>query len=421
MTIAKIRTIIRDAKGAQESLLVLSPEQRKQVLLSLSRSLERNTSLILRENNKDVHAASTHGLSSAFIDRLTLDGPKLSSIASSLREIAKLPELLFETLESRTMSSGIAIKKVRVPLGLLAVIYESRPNVTIDAFGMAFKSGNSILLKGGEEIRNTNHIFERLIRESLRKGKIDERIVYDLSMIARETSRELMENPRIDCLIPRGGKSLIETVRNLAKVPVIITGASVVHTFVDANADVALAVRVVANAKTRRVSICNALDVLLVHSAVARPFLERLSSKLLKEKVELRADPRSFVVLNDLQYPFLKKALKADFDTEFLDYILAVKIVDTPSEAFEHIKQHSLGHSECIITNNSRLAERFFREIDAACIYWNTSTQFSDGKEFGLGGEMGISTQKLHARGPFAYRELTTWKYQIESTGAVRP
>ncbi len=231
---------------------------------------------------------------------------------------------------------------------------------------------------------------------------------------------ELLQNINIDCLIPRGGKNLIDFIRNNAKVPVIITGASVVHTYVDDNADLEMAKKIIINAKTRRVSICNALDVLLVHKNTYQELIKNIIKELENKKIEVRADKRSYTIFKKLKYPYLKQAKLQDFDTEFLDYVLAVKVVDNFAEALKHIKQHSLGHSEAIITKSKEHAEKFFKNIDSACLYWNTSTQFSDGYEYGLGSEIGISTQKLHARGPFAYESLTTYKYIVSSDGAIR-
>ncbi|MDP3645567.1 MAG: glutamate-5-semialdehyde dehydrogenase [bacterium] len=408
------------AKKASNELLGITAKQRSQALMRLADLLEKETQSIIAANLKDIRASKQRGLSSSFSERLTLNPKQVISMARAVRAIARRRDIVFETLERRKRPNGLLIKKVRFPLGLIAIVYESRPNVTIDAFALAFKSGNAVLLKGGREIQHTNSMLVALIRKSLVAEGINSSAVQDVSRLDHTQTTLLMRDQDIDCLIPRGGKKLINLVVKNARVPVIITGASVVHTYVDASADPAVAVRVVLNAKTRRVSICNALDVLLIHRRIAVSMLAHLASELAAKQVEIRADEQSYKMLREQNYPHLKRAQKKDFDTEFLDYVLAIKIVSDFHEAMCHIAEHSLGHSEAIITKSKKQAEEFFRRVDAACLYWNTSTQFSDGGEFGLGGEIGISTQKLHARGPFAAKELTTYKYLIESNGAVR-
>ncbi|MDD4989322.1 MAG: glutamate-5-semialdehyde dehydrogenase [Candidatus Pacebacteria bacterium] len=420
MTLQELKQNITDAKKASFSLLVLTAKERQNVLLRLSELLIKNTQEIIAANREDIRLSKQEGKEASFIERLSLNEEKIHAMADSARLIANEPDFLFETLEKRTRPSGLSIKKVRFPLGLIAIIYESRPNVTIDSFVLSFKSGNALLLKGGKEIQSTNRTLVALIYEALQAERIDTGIVKNLDGVDRKISIELMRNSLIDCLIPRGGKNLIDFVKKYARVPVIITGASVVHTYVDSDVEIDKAVRIIQNAKTRRVSICNALDVILLHQDIYRDVLQKLSQDLVEKKVEIRADKRSYSVLEKSHYPYLKKAGAKDFDTEFLDYILAVKIVNDFVEALEHISKHSLGHSEAIITRSKKHAEQFFRDIDAACLYLNTSTQFSDGGEFGMGGEIGISTQKLHARGPFAATELTTYKYLVESKGAIR-
>ena len=415
-----LKNLINQTKAASLGLLNLTAKERSTVLSALAESLERNKSAIIKANLKDMAAARRLGLAESFVERLSLDEAKIKAMADSVKQIAKQPDRLFKTIEQVKRPSGLKIKKAVFPLGLIAMIYESRPNVTIDAFALSFKSGNAVILKGGKEIARTNKILVGLIKKVLVKLAVSVDIILDLSAIGRESALELIKNEKIDCLIPRGGKGLIDFVKENASAPMIITGASVVHTYVDRSADLNMAKKVILNAKTRRVSICNALDVILLHKNIYQNFL-KLSAPGLKEKnVAIRADAKSFAALKKLNYQKLRKAAAKDFDTEFLDYILAVKVVGDFKEALAHIEKHSLGHSEAIITKNKKQAGEFFRTIDAACLYLNTSTQFSDGGEFGLGGEIGISTQKLHARGPFAHEALTTYKYLTESDGAIR-
>jgi len=420
MTSNNLKSLISQTKAASAELLDLNAKERSAVLMVLAKSLEQNKSAIIKANFKDMAAARRAGRAESFVERLSLDKLKIKAMANSLKQIAKLNDPLFKTIKQVKRPSGLKIKKVVFPLGLIVMIYESRPNVTVDAFALSFKSGNAVILKGGKEIASTNKILVSLIKKVLAKFAVNANIILDLSSINRQAILELVGNKQIDCLIPRGGKGLISFVKENAKVPMIVTGASVVHTYVDASADLNMAKKIILNAKTRRVSICNALDVVLLHKNIYQKLLKLITPGLAEKNVEIRADGKGYTALKKLNYAKLKKAGTLDFDTEFLDYILAVKTVSGFQEALKHIKLHSLGHSEAIITRNKKQAHEFFRKIDAACLYLNTSTQFSDGGEFGLGGEIGISTQKLHARGPFAHEELTTYKYLTESNGAVR-
>ncbi len=419
-TEADLSKKISQTKAASCSLLKFKSGQKNKILAELAKRLLTSSNNLIAANKKDVIFAKKIGREESFIERLALDKGKIESMADSLRAVAKLPDYIGEVMEEKSRPSGIRIKKVRAPLGLVAIIYESRPNVTVDAFSSAFKSGNGIILKGGKEIKNTNLELVKIIKAALKKHGVNPEIILDLTGLGNPETLELMADKNIDCLIPRGGKGLIEFVRENAKIPVIITGASVVHAYIDEDADLELARRVIINAKTRRVSICNALDVLLLHKKISQPMLGLLVKDLSAKGVEIRANQTAYRILKKLNYSKLKPAGTADFDTEFLDYILAVKIVNNLDEAIKHIQAHTLGHSEAIITRSKSKAEKFFKAIDAACLYHNTSTQFSDGGEFGLGSEIGISTQKLHARGPFAHEALTTYKYIIESKGITR-
>lgn len=411
---------ITTAKNASRTLLTLTKRDRTQILLHIMHALHDHITQIIAANKKDQKIARAQKLPESFIERLSLDAQKIHTISLSVKTVAYAPDTLMMIMHTDKRPSGITIAKQSVPLGLIAMIYESRPNVTIDAFVMAFKSGNAIILKGGKEIQNTNRLLIKIIRTVLKDHDISPHIIQDISGIGRTASNKLLCDQRIDCLIPRGGKKLIDHVRKNATVPVIITGASVVHTYIDEHADLDLAVRIVTNAKTRRVSICNALDVILVHQKILTEFLSLLAPLMKERNVVLRADKKSYAILQKFGYRKLRKATKYDFDTEFLDLVLAIKTVSSCEKAIAHVQEHSLGHSEAIITTQRENAEKFFREIDAACLYLNTSTQFSDGGEFGMGGEIGISTQKLHARGPFAYESLTTYKYLVKSNGEVR-
>ena len=415
-----LNNLINRTKTASAELLNLTAKKRSAVLSALAKALSENQAIIFKANLKDMTAARRAGKAESFIERLSLDESKIKAMADSLKQVASLPDNLFKTIKQIKRPSGLKIKKVIYPLGLIAMIYESRPNVTVDAFALSFKSGDAVILKGGKEIANTNKILVGLIKKILTKFAINTNIISDVSAISRKGALALIQDERIDCLVPRGGQGLISFVKNNAKIPMIITGASVVHTYVDASADLNMAKKIIINAKARRVSICNALDVILLHKNIYQNLFKLIASGLAEKNVEIRADKKSFVSLKKLNYPKLKKATALDFDTEFLDYILAVRVANSFTEALKHIQAHSLGHSEAIITRNKKQADEFFKTIDAACLYLNTSTQFSDGGEFGLGAELGISTQKLHARGPFAHEELTTYKYLIESNGATR-
>lgn len=420
MNLNEFKKKITAAKKASFSLLQLEVAKKKSILLDLARALEKNSSFIMKANAKDIASARKQGKAESFIERLSLDQTKIKDMAKAVRQVAGFKDNLFEVLSKTKRPSGITVKKIRVPLGLVAMIYESRPNVTIDAFALSFKSGNAVLLKGGKETKETNKVLVNIIQKILTKAKVDKNIVHDFSGINKVLLAEMMRNDNIDCLIPRGGKRLINFVKETASVPVIITGASVVHAYVASDADLEIARKVVVNAKTRRVSICNALDVLVIHKNKYQTLLKKLGADLANKNVKILADARSYSVLKKINYPDLKKAKSKDFDTEFLDYIMAIKVVNSFDEALKHIQEHSLGHSETIITKSKKKAETFFQMIDSACLYQNTSTQFSDGGQYGLGAEIGISTQKLHARGPFAHEALTTYKYVVTSNGATR-
>ncbi len=400
--------IFTDAKDASLEVAQLSTTEKNEILLSLSKKLEENIPEILKENAKDIALAEQNNLGD-MIDRLLLTEERIKGISGEIRNVATLHDFVGEEISQQKMDSGIVVKKIRVPLGVIAMIYESRPNVTIDAGVLAFKSGNAIILKGGKEAEFSNQILAKLFRDVLNEfseisGKNIQNAVQLIEKASREDTAELLKaKGKIDLLIPRGGKGLIKFVSENSLVPVIETGASVVHTFVDESADLEMAKNIVLNEKTRRVSVCNALDTLLIHQKISQKFLEYILPELKKAGV-------------GVHFPTTDE----EFSKEWLSYNLSIKEVSGLNEALEHIRKFSLGHSESIVTEDEQNAQKFLKEVDAACVYHNASTAFSDGAQFGLGAEIGISTQKLHARGPFALEALTSVKWVISGKGEVR-
>lgn len=391
---------LEKCKIASRTVALLSTEQKNKILYSLAEDLIANSEYIIQENRKDIEAMEENPLK----DRLLLTLERIESIAQEVKNVAALPDSIGEILPSPHPISSIRLEKIRVPFGVVAMIYESRPNVTIDAFALAFKSGNAVVLKGGKEAKYSNKAFGECIHRVLEKINLKDAalILWDSS---REESMQLMQaKGLVDVLIPRGGKGLIAAIVQNATVPVIETGASVVHTFIDESADFDMAADIIINEKTRRVSVCNALDTLLIHKSIADAFLPIISKKLVEKNVKIH----------------LESEEEIDFSKEWLDYEISIKIVKDIDEAIQHIHRYSLGHSESIVTENMHNAERFLQEVDAACVYHNVSTAFSDGAQFGFGAEIGISTQKLHARGPFALEGLTTYKWKIRGNGEIR-
>lgn len=424
------------AQRAARQLAQLSSEKKNSLLEAIASELEKSRTQILRANIKDLRAAQKEHMSSGNLDRLALHESRLTALIASVRSVVALPDPVGNVIESRTVPSGLKLSRVRVPLGVICMIYEARPNVTIDAAVLCIKSGNAVILKGGSEADATNTALVGCVRRALQKSKLADSI----QLIAKKERAILGEllkmHQYIDVVIPRGSARLIEFVRENARVPIIITGASVVHTYVDSEADIPKAVEIVMNAKLRRLSICNTLDTLLLHKNIAAKFLEKYIAALPHNpykayKIELRADMQSYKIIQknikktvgqkkaDFNIT-VRKAKTEDYACEFLDAILAIKVVADVDAALAHIQVHSLKHSEAIITQNPATAQRFLREVDAACVYVNASTQFSDGGEFGLGAEIGISTQKLHVRGPFALEGLTTYTWHIEGSGQIR-
>ena len=404
-------------KDASRSLAVLDDSQRNAVLLRLADAIVEQSVSILEANAVDLAAMDR---SNPLYDRLMLTEDRLKGIASDMRQVASLPSPLGRTLVDRTLPNGLRLRKVSVPFGVIGVIYEARPNVTFDVFSLCFKSGNACLLKGGRDADASNRAAVALIKEILAAEGVDSDTV-NLMPATHEAAGELLEAVGyVDLVIPRGGRRLIDFVRDNAKVPCIETGAGVVNTYFDAFGDLDKGIRIVTNAKTRRVSVCNALDCLIVHSsrlADLPALLEQMSGR-----VTLYADPRAFEALSG-KYPQerLQPAGPSSFGTEYMDYKMAVKSVDSLDEALEHIRKYGSGHSESIVTENAGNARIFQAMVDAACVYVNAPTSFTDGAQFGLGAEIGISTQKLGARGPMGLEEITSYKWLIEGNGQTRP
>ena len=373
--------------------------------------------MILKENEKDTAKAKENGITDAMVDRLRLTPERISDIADACIYLTGLNDPVGEVIEGYTRPNGMRITKTRVPMGVIGIIFESRPNVTVDAATLCIKSGNATILRGGKEAINSNKILMDIMRESVEECGLPKDIIQLVEDTSRESSNQMMRaNGYIDVLIPRGGKGLIKAVVENATVPVIETGSGNCHIYIDESADIDMAVSVTNNGKTQRPSVCNALETCLVHKSVAKEFLPKLMEEFKKFNVDVRGCERTVEILGE----GIKPATEEDYATEFDDYIMAVKVVDDIDEAIEHISEYSTGHSECIITNDLKNAEKFQREIDSACVYVNCSTRFTDGGEFGFGAEIGISTQRLHARGPMGLRELTTMKYLINGDGQIR-
>ena len=404
------------AVKAKYALAGLTEEKKNEALFLAADMLKKRRDKILSANREDLEAGRQRGMSAGLLDRLTLNEARIGAMAEGLSQIAVLPDPVGEVLDTFTRPNGLVITKRRVPLGVIGIIYESRPNVTADAFGLCFKAGNAALLKGGKEALSSNRAIEAAIREALEEAGVTPDAIQLVKSSDRAVTNELMRlNRYVDVLIPRGGAGLIRAVVENSTVPVIETGTGNCHVYVDEDADLTMAVNIVKNAKTQRISVCNACESLVVHEKIAGTFLPMLASALQEKQVELRADEAAIRFLPDAL-----PASEADFGTEYLDYILSVKTVGSVKEAIDHINRCSTGHSETIVTRDEAHAEAFLNGVDSACVYVNASTRFTDGFEFGFGAEIGISTQKLHARGPMGLKELTSYKYQIRGNGQIR-
>ena len=404
------------AKSSSEELAKLNTEIKNKVLLESANAILSNKNSILVANKKDVDNAIEMNIKSAFIDRLTLTEKRIEDMAKGLVNLTSLNDPVGEYIFNKTLPNGLIIGQKKVPLGVIGIIFESRPNVAADAFGLCFKSGNAVILRGGKEAVESNNAIVKIFQKVLKDNKLPEHSVQVLTDTSRETANRMMKlNDYIDVLIPRGGASLIETVTKNSNIPCIQTGVGNCHIFVDESYDIKKAVDIVINAKAQRPGVCNAAEKLLVHEKIAAEFLPIIGKHLTDNKVEIRGDE---AVLS-----YIKNAIPAessDWETEYEDYIIAVKIVKNLNDAITHINKYNTKHSEAIITENYTNAQRFLNEIDAAAVYVNASTRFTDGAQFGFGAEIGISTQKLHARGPMGLRELTTTKYVIYGNGQIR-
>lgn len=413
--------ILQEAKAVKSVLCTLDTETKNNALLKMAEALEENCDFILSENQKDMENAKGT-VSEVMLDRLALSRERIKGMADGIREVALLPDPVGEILATVERPSGIIVEKTAVPMGVVAIIYESRPNVTSDAAALALKSGNVCVLRGGKEAFLSADAIVKSMRKGLTSLGLPETLINLVQDTTRQSANELMNAVGyVDLLIPRGGAGLIKACTENAKVPCIQTGTGICHIYIDETADIEKALNIVENAKTSRPSVCNAAEVLVVNSKIANELLPLLKERLVdkrindgKNPVELRLDKRAIKIIDGTP------AGDNDFDTEFLDYILAVKIVDTVDEAIFHISLHSTGHSEAIVTENDDNAKKFTMAIDSAAVYVNASTRFTDGGEFGLGCEMGISTQKLHARGPMGLKELTTYKFIIKGNGQIR-
>ena len=405
------------AKNASRVLSIAGTARKNAALEAIAAALEARQSEILAANQADMTAARAAGMRPSLQDRLALDAGRIAGIVDGVRQVAALPDPIGETTRMSTRPNGLVIGKRRVPLGVIGIIYEARPNVTVDAAALCLKSGNTVILRGGKEAFHSNQAFVSIMRDALESAGLPRDCVALVTDTTRQSAAELMNlTAYLDVLIPRGGAGLIKNVVENARVPVIQTGVGVCHVYVHGEADLDMAARIIHNAKTSRPSVCNAAECLLVDRAVARDFLPMAWQLLQSKNVELRGCPETRAILGNFVVP----AAEEDWDTEFGDYILAVKVVGGFEEAVEFIHAHGTGHSEAIVTNNYFAAQQFLDQVDAAAVYVNASTRFTDGTEFGLGAEIGISTQKMHARGPMGLEELTSSKFVIYGTGQIR-
>ncbi|MBI2934017.1 MAG: glutamate-5-semialdehyde dehydrogenase [Chloroflexi bacterium] len=409
------------ARNASRKLAFVPTALKDQALLNIAEEMVAHQDQILAANRQDCEAGEESGMATAMLDRLMLNPGRLQGMAADVRAVAALPDPVGEVFDMRTLPNGLQVGKKRVPLGVIGAIYESRPNVTVDISALCLKSGNAVILRGGSETIKSNSALVKVVTHACAHAGIPDGAVQFIDNPDRALVREMLGlREYIDLIIPRGGADLIKFVSENACMPVVTGGIGVCHTYVDKTADVNKAVSIIYNAKVQRPTVCNALDTVLVHSAVAGDYLPQIVSELGKAGVELHCDDRSRSVLKGLPSLKIVKAKAEDWGKEFLSLTAAVKVVDSLDEALEHIARYGSGHSEAIVTENYSAAQRFLNEVDAAAVYVNASTRFTDGGQFGLGAEVGISTQKMHARGPMGLRELTTYKWIIYGTGQVR-
>ncbi|MDY4607752.1 MAG: glutamate-5-semialdehyde dehydrogenase [Eubacterium sp.] len=404
------------AKGTMPFLSQVTAEQKNSALLAIADALENKKNDIIEANKIDMLAGEKAGLNSGLLDRLLLDSDRIDGIASAVRDVAALDDPCGKTVSEYHKDNGLIIKKVTVPMGVIGIIFEARPNVTADAAALCLKSGNAVILRGGKEAINSNTAIADIMRDAVESAGFPKDVIQLVQDTSRQSSTDLMHlDEYLDCLIPRGGKGLIRAVVENSTVPVIETGSGNCHIFVDESADIQMAADIIFNAKTQRIGVCNACESLVIHSGIIKDALPVIKEKLDTKNVIIYGDDRAREVCPDIQ-----PATEEDFYTEYLDYKISVKTVDSVDEAIAHINEHSTGHSEAIITSDSANAEKFLKCIDSSSVYVNASTRFTDGGEFGLGAEIGISTQKLHARGPMGIAQLTTTKYLIYGNGQIR-
>jgi glutamate-5-semialdehyde dehydrogenase len=409
------------ARAAARALARMSTERKNAGLLAMANQLCASASPILQENCKDVEKATADQLSFAMIDRLRLDEKRIQAMADGIRQVAALEDPVGRLIAEWTRPNGLRISKVRVPIGVIGIIYESRPNVTSDAAVLCTKTGNAVILRGGSESIHSNMAIAGALQAGAVSAGLPENSILLIPKTDRDVVRYMAEMDKcIDLIVPRGGRALIETVVSHARMPVIKHSHGVCIAYVDREADLDMAERIVVSAKTQRPAVCNAIETVVVHREIAARFFNKITPKLAAKKVELRADPDAFRQLAALNYQPLRPASSEDWSTEYLDLILAARTVDDIDEAIEHIEKYGSHHSDVIITRDAARAEKFLNEVDSATVYWNASTRFTDGGEFGFGAEIGISTGKLHARGPMALEELTTYKYVIRGKGQIR-
>lgn len=404
------------AKVAKRALAKLTTGEKNNILLKAADALKNNYEEILKANKIDLENGEKNGLKPSIMDRLALSKDRIYAMADGLEQIAKLPDPIGEILNMKTLPNGLIVGQKRVPMGVIGIIYEARPNVTSDAFGLCLKAGSAVILRGGKEAINSNIATINVFKNAIKALNVDENIVQLVEDTSRKSANQMMKmNGYIDVLIPRGGAGLIQAVVQNSTVPVIETGVGNCHIFVDESADINKAVNIIVNAKAQRPGVCNAAETMLVHENIANEFLPVAIKALREKNVEIRGDKAVKAIVNDVI-----DATEEDWETEYLDYILAVKVVKNIDEAIDHITKYSTGHSECIVSESYTNTQRFLQEIDSAAVYVNASTRFTDGNEFGFGAEIGISTQKLHARGPMGLKELTTTKYLIYGNGQIR-
>ncbi len=412
-------TVFEQGKKAKQTLTFMSQvttEQKNNALGIIADMLEENIEKIVSANNVDIENGRQNGLNDGLIDRLMLNADRIKAMADGARQVASLPDPCGRVLSEYKKDNGLLIKKITVPLGVIGIIFEARPNVTVDAAALCLKSGNAVILRGGKEAINSNTALADIMREALAKAGFPQDVIQLVGDTSRQSSNDMMHmNEYLDCLIPRGGKGLIKAVVENSTVPVIETGSGNCHIYVDESADINMAAEIIFNAKTQRISVCNACESLVINSKIIDKALPVIAKKLKEKDVEIRGDERAQKACS-----LVVPATDEDFATEYLDYIISVKTVDTVDEAIAHINANSTGHSEAIITENTENAEKFLKCIDSSSVYVNASTRFTDGAEFGLGAEIGISTQKLHARGPMGLEQLTSTKYLIYGDGQVR-